>query len=255
MPQLAGKVALVTGAAQGLGAATARLFAAEGAVVIVSDLTDERCAAGVDAIRNSGGKAAGFALDVTSEGRWNDAIAFVEREYGKLDVLVNNAGISFSASIEKTTFEQWRLMQATNLDSVFLGCKAGISLMKKTGGSIINLSSVWGLKADADMIAYNAAKAGVWLLTKSIALHCGREGYGIRANTIHPGFMETPMLWNYLDNTGEPEKYRQIAVSLHPIGHLGQPEDIAQGALYLASDASKFVTGTELVIDGGYTAR
>jgi 3(or 17)beta-hydroxysteroid dehydrogenase len=255
MPQLAGKVALVTGAAQGLGAATARLFAAEGAVVIVSDLTKERCGPGVEAIRDSGGKAAGWALDVTSESQWNDVIAFIEREYGKLDILVNNAGISFAASIEKTTYEQWRHMQATNLDSVFLGCKAGISLMKKTGGSIINLSSVWGLKGEADMFAYNAAKAGVWLLTKSVALHCGRQGYGIRANTIHPGFMETPMLWKYLDNTGEPEKYRKLAVELHPIGHLGQPEDIAQGALYLASDASKFVTGTELVIDGGYLAR
>ncbi|MFD0849738.1 SDR family NAD(P)-dependent oxidoreductase [Sphingosinicella xenopeptidilytica] len=254
MGQLSGKVALVTGAGQGLGEAIAALFAAEGATVVLSDLTTQRCESGVEAIRKQGGKAVAYGLDVTSETQWNDTIALIEKEYGRLDVLVNNAGMSFSASIEDTSFENWKLMQAVNLDSVFLGCKAGISLMKRTGGSIVNLSSVWGLVGQGEMTAYNASKAGVWLLTKSVAIHCGAKRYNIRVNSIHPGFIETPMLWNFLDNSGDPEGMRKAAVDLHPIGNLGTPDDIAQGALYLASDASKFVTGTELVIDGGYTA-
>jgi len=254
MNQLEGKVALVTGGAQGLGEATARLFAKEGATVILADLNEARCEEIATEIRDSGGQAVARRLDVTSESDWIELIAFAEATFGRLNVLVNNAGVSTAVSIEDMTFEKWRFIQSINLDGVFLGCRSAIRLMKQTGGSIVNLSSIWGLVGAAGMGAYCASKAGVVVLTKAIAIECGKAGYGIRANTIHPGFMETPMLWNFLDNSGDPEGNRKVSVDLHPIGHLGQPEDIAQGALYLASDASKFVTGAELKIDGGYTA-
>lgn len=255
MALLSGKSALVTGAAQGLGAAIAELFAEQGATVILSDLTEERCAATLANIRAKGHKAVAYALDVTSEAQWAATIDRAEAEFGRLDVLVNNAGISLSASIEATSFEQWRMVQSINLDSVFLGCKAAIGLMKKTGGSIINMSSVEGLVGDPDFAAYNASKGGVRLLTKSVALHCGRERYGICCNSIHPGFIQTPMLDAFMENTGDVEGTRAALETLHPVGVLGDARDIAEGALYLASDGSKFVTGTELIIDGGFTAR
>ncbi len=255
MSRLLKKVAVVTGAAQGLGAATAQLFAKEGAAVIVTDLSAERCRTTVERIRAEGGKAVPFVLDVASPEQWQEVIAFTQKEFDRLDVLVNNAGITLSASIEATTFEQWRRVLSINLDSVFLGCKAAIVLMKKTGGAIINISSVEGLVGDADFAAYNASKGGVRLLTKSVALHCGREGYRIRVNSIHPGFTETPMLQSYLVSSGDVEGTRKVLEALHPIGYLGRAEDIAEGALYLASDGARFVTGSELVIDGGFSAK
>lgn len=168
--------------------------------------------------------------------------------------MVNNAGIALGKTVEDTTLAEWRKVQEINLDGVFLGTKYGIEALRKSGGgSIVNLSSIEGLVGDPGLAAYNASKGGVRIFTKSAALHCAQAGYGIRINSVHPGYIWTPMVAGLADSE-QTEKYQRL-VSLHPIGHLGEADDIAYGILYLASDESKFMTGSELVIDGGYTAQ
>ncbi|MBX9746152.1 MAG: SDR family oxidoreductase, partial [Hyphomonadaceae bacterium] len=175
--------------------------------------------------------------------------------FGPLDVLVNNAGVALGASVEDTSIEQWHWLMGINLDGVFLGTRYAIAAMKSRGGSIINLSSIEGLIGDPNLAAYNASKGGVRLLTKSAALHCAKAGYGIRVNSIHPGYIRTPMVEGYIAAQPDPSAAKAAIAALHPLGHIGEPNDIAYGVLYLASDESKFVTGAELVIDGGYTAQ
>jgi NAD(P)-dependent dehydrogenase (short-subunit alcohol dehydrogenase family) len=255
MKRVKDKVALVTGAALGLGRAAALMLAAEGARVAVTDTKEEEGAAVVDAIMNAGGEAIFFKHDVSSAEDWSRVLASTVRRFGGLDILVNNAGVALSANVEATTLEQWRSLMAINLDGVFLGVRAAIGAMKDRGGSIINLSSIEGLIGDPNLAAYNASKGGVRLLTKSAALHCAKAGYRIRVNSIHPGYIWTPMVENYLKAQADPAAAKAFVEALHPLGHLGEPDDIAYGVLYLASDESKFVTGTELVIDGGYTAQ
>jgi NAD(P)-dependent dehydrogenase (short-subunit alcohol dehydrogenase family) len=175
--------------------------------------------------------------------------------FGRLDIAVNNAGVALAGDVEHASLEQWRWLMSINLDGVFLGAKHAIAAMKRTGGSIINISSIEGIIGDANLAAYNASKGGVRIFTKSAALYCAKAGYKIRVNSIHPGYIWTPMVEQLLQTQPDPEAAKAYIAGLHPAGRLGEPDDIAYGVLYLASDESKFVTGAELVIDGGYTAQ
>jgi len=255
MKRVEGKVALVTGASLGLGRAAAVMLAREGARVVLSDLKAEEGGQVAEEIVASGGEAMFLRQDVSNEEDWRRVMASVAFRFGPLDVLVNNAGVALSASIEDTSLEQWRWLMGINLDGVFLGTRYAIAAMKDRGGSIINLSSIEGLIGDPNLAAYNASKGGVRLLTKSAALHCAKAGYKIRVNSIHPGYIRTPMVEGYVAAQADANAAEAAIAALHPLGHLGEPNDIAYGVLYLASDESKFVTGAELVIDGGYTAQ
>jgi len=246
--RLAGKIALVTGAASGLGEAIARRFAAEGATVVAADID---APAGASLVRELGDGVQFQPLDVTREAAWLAAFEAVRTAHGRLDVLVNNAGITTVGSIESLSVEKFRTMLEIDLVGVFLGCKHVIPLMKGAGGSVINMSSMCGIRAQRDLAGYNAAKAGVTHLTKSVALHYAHEGYKIRCNSLHPGAIHTAMLDKVMAQVDDPAALYAGWVAGHPIGRLGQPEEIAAMALYLASDESAFATGAEFVIDGG----
>jgi 3(or 17)beta-hydroxysteroid dehydrogenase len=251
--RVAGKVALVSGAASGLGRATARRLVAEGARVAIADIDRE----GGDAVARELGDAALFVpLDVTEAGAWDAAVARTVEAFGRIDVLVNNAGVVMLGDVETLSLEDWRRVHAVNLDGVFLGCKYGIGAMRRSGGgSIVNLSSVSGLVGGHNMAAYNSSKGGVRLLTKSVALHCARAGYGIRCNSIHPTFIDTAMLDAMLVTARDPAGARAKLARQVPLGVIGEPDDVAHLVVYLASDESKFVTGAEFVVDGGLTAQ
>lgn len=258
MASLSGKVALITGAASGLGRASALLLAEQGARIAAADLNAEAGEATVAQIAAAGGEAAFFPLDVVDEDGWTATVAGVIERFGKLDVLVNNAGIELVQSIPETSFEEWRRVMDVNLDGVFLGIKAAIQGMRQSGGgSIVNISSVAGINGFSRQAAYCASKGGVRLLTKSAAVECAEGGLNIRVNSVHPGVIDTPMYQAFFD--GMDEQSAKVAeerfTALHPIGHVGAPDDVAQCVLFLASDASKFVTGSEMVVDGGLTAR
>ena len=255
MQRVQGKVALITGAALGLGRAAAAMLAREGARVVLTDIKGEEGGCAAEEIVAAGGEAMFLKQDVANEEDWRRVLASVASRFGPLDVLVNNAGVAQGASIEDTTLEQWRWLMSINLDGVFLGTRCAIAAMKGRGGSIINLSSIEGLIGDANLAAYNASKGGVRLLTKSAAMHCAKAGYNIRVNSIHPGYILTPMVEGYVSAQADPAQAKAAIAAMHPLGHIGEPNDIAYGVLYLASDESKFVTGAELVIDGGYTAQ
>ena len=248
MGRVAGKVALVTGGASGLGEAIARRLAAEGATVIVADL-NEPADRGADFIR----------LDVTDEAQWTAAMATLQSRYGQLNIAVNCAGTQVARSFPTdTTLADWRRVMSVNLDGVFLGTKHALALMRASepvNGSIINISSMLGLVAMADIAAYCASKGGVHLYTKSVALSCAEQRVNVRVNSVHPGYIDTPLLRKSLARAGDVAQARRQLDALQPLGHIGVPDDVAWGVLYLASDESKFVTGSELVIDGGYTAR
>jgi NAD(P)-dependent dehydrogenase (short-subunit alcohol dehydrogenase family) len=256
-----GKVALVTGGASGIGRGCAEKLAAEGAVAIVTDLQDEKGAETVAAIVKAGGKAEFFHHDVTDEAAWVEVIGQVQARHGRLDILVNNAGIGIGGPIVDMTLADWRRQTAVNLDGVFLGVKHSIPLMRASGegGSIINISSVAGLKGSAMLAGYCATKGGVRLFTKAVAMECANAKDGIRVNSVHPGLIETP-IWltvgqavNPLANA--PPDLDAMSAMAVPLGVKGWPEDIANGVLWLAGDESRYVTGQELVIDGGLTVR
>jgi 3(or 17)beta-hydroxysteroid dehydrogenase len=250
------KVALVTGGAMGIGKATCLLLAKEGASVAVTDINREAGEAVANEIRENGGKAIFYPHDVTSEQEWQKVIKSVVDDLGGLDILVNNAGIAILGTVEDVTLEQWRKTQRVNQESVFLGTQQTIAVMKeRDGGSIVNISSIMGLVGGTIEAAYNASKGGVRIFTKSAAIHCAEQGYGIRVNSVHPGYIMTPLIANAAAGLPDPEATLKDLISRHPIGRLGEADDIAYGILYLASDESKFVTGSELVIDGGYTAQ
>jgi 3(or 17)beta-hydroxysteroid dehydrogenase len=256
MNRMRGKVAIVTGGAVGIGRACALKLAEEGAAVAVTDLNEAAAARAVDEIRRAGGDAIFVKHDAADEANWELVIRTVLDRYKRLDAVVNNAGVALARDIEHTTLEEWRWLMSINLDGVFLGTKHAIAAMKdQRSGSIVNLSSIEGLIGDPTLAAYNASKGGVRLLTKSAALYCAKASYNIRVNSVHPGYIWTPMVEGFLKSQGDVAQGRKLLDSLHPIGHIGEPDDIAYGVLYLASDESKFVTGTELVIDGGYTAQ
>jgi NAD(P)-dependent dehydrogenase (short-subunit alcohol dehydrogenase family) len=254
-PRLQDKVALVTGAGSGIGAATARRFAEEGALVVLTDI-DAAAAANVAAgITAAGGRAEAHHQDVTDESAWAATVADIVQRHGRLDVLVNNAGIVITGNAESSTLEDWRRTQAVNGESVFLGTRAAIAVMKQHGGSIINISSIEGIVGEQNATAYNYSKGGVRIFTKSAALHCAAQGYGIRVNSVHPGYILTQMVEKGIASM-PAEQIEAIYARLLgeiPLGAMGEPVDIANGCLFLASDESKYMTGSELVIDGGYT--
>lgn len=248
-----GKVIIVTGAASGIGLATAKLLHAEGASVV---LTDRNREGGEQAAAALGERALFLHQDVTSEARWIEVVDATLAAFGRLDGLVNNAGVGVQKSVEDTTLEEWRFVQAVNVEGVFLGCKHAIGAMRKSGGgSIVNVSSVAGMVGAADLAAYCASKGAVRLLTKSVALHCAQRGDAIRCNSIHPSFLETAMVQRMIDGAQDAERARQMLARASPLGHMGKPEDAGWMILYLLSDESRFVTGAELLVDGGTTAR
>jgi len=252
MSRVAGKVALITGGASGLGAAVARRLAAEGARVAITDLD---AAAGATVADDIGGDAYFVRHDVTREDDWIAVLAVAAKRLGPIGVLVNCAGVAILKDVEETTYEEWRDVMAVNLDGVFLGCKHGVIAMKETGGgSIVNMSSVSGLVGGHNLAAYNASKGGVRLLTKSVALHCARQKYGIRCNSVHPSFIDTPMVRAFIDASRDPAHTEDTLKRQIPLGRLGHTDDVAAMILYLASDDSAFVTGAEMVVDGGLTA-
>lgn len=255
MGRVQGKVALITGGAKGIGRAAALMLAREGAHIVVTDLDEEEGNGVARSIKDAGGDALFLHHDVTDEAAWEQVMERSVAQFGGLQVVVNSAGIAVVASAEDETLEGWRRTMAVNLDGVFLGTKHAIRAMKGGSGSIINISSIEGIVADPKIAAYNASKGGVRIFSKSAALHCAQAGYRIRVNTIHPGYIWTPMVEGFLTGLGDVDTGRQAVAKMHPIGHLGQPDDIAYGVVYLASDESSFMTGSELVIDGGYTAQ
>ena len=248
--RLHGKVALITGGARGQGAAEARMFAREGAKVVIADVLDSEGSAVAAEIAESGYDAFYTHLNVTDEENWREAIEATVAAYGKLDILVNNAAIWRGGHVADTSSDQWDQVLDINAKGVFLGTKAALPEMRKAeGGSIVNISSTAGLVGSLTSTAYSASKGAVRLLTKSTAVQYGAEG--IRANSIHPGPIDTPMgdqVWPDADSRDE-------AIQRTVLGRLGTPDDIANGALFLASDESSFMTGSELVIDGGLTAQ
>ena len=257
MRRLEGKVTLITGAAtgiegraMGLGGASARLLAREGAKVVLTDVNDEMGELAAAQIRADGGEATYLHLDVTNEKEWSDNIGATERLYGGLDVLVHSAGITFRTTVEETTEKIWDAEMAVHAKGSFLGTKHAIPVMRKSlGGSIVLMSSIAGLVGTPSSTAYHAAKGAMRMFAKTAAVQYASEG--IRVNSIHPGFIMTPM---FEPLTSNPEAVAQRLAKV-PLGRMGQPEEIAYLVLFLASDESRFITGTEIPIDGGYTAQ
>ncbi|MCC6917710.1 MAG: SDR family oxidoreductase [Alphaproteobacteria bacterium] len=258
MSSLKGRVALVSGGARGIGAATARALAKEGASVVITDVID-----GSEVAKEIGG--AFLKHDVTVEADWADAVAFAKTQFGGLDILVNNAGVFWVAPLLQTDLERFRRMQAVNVDGVFLGMKHAVPAIAERahqwegGGAIINLSSVAGLKGSPGVVAYNASKGAVRLMTKSIALEVAP--LKIRVNSVHPGVIDTLMggqvITEFAGGGGvnDPDVSRSNVAAMHPLGRLGKPTEIADAIVFLASDKSAFITGMEMVVDGGMTQR
>lgn len=261
MKRLAEKVAIITGGASGIGEATAVLFANEGCSVVISDIDAEQGNRVYKSVVDKGGKAEFISHDVTSEDSWKMLITQVERNFGRLDILVNNAGIGFSKTLTEMSYDEWRTVMMVNLDSVFLGLKYSLPAIRKSGrgGSIINVSSVSGIVAAPGASAYCASKAAIRLLTKSAALECAAAGDGIRVNSVHPAGVDTPIWkksnwWSEFSRlNGGDEKAMAILAENSPLKRLAKAEEIASGILYLASDESGYVTGAELVMDGGFS--
>src|SRR5216684_7245448 len=241
MNRLKDKIVLITGAAGAIGKAVAEAASVEGARAITSDLP--------------GRQGAAHALDVTEELDWLRVISDIGRTHGRIDGLVNAAGVAALGNIEETDYATWRRVLAVNLDGTFLGCKHGLALLKRNGGAIVNLSSISGIVGGHNLAAYNASKGGVRLLTKSVALHGARLKPKVRCNSVHPAFLEGPMVDDILAQTGRPEIARGQLSRDIPLGRLGEPSEVADMCVYLLSDESAFVTGAEFVLDGGPTAR
>lgn len=240
-----GKVALVTGGAKGIGAASARLLAAEGAQVLISDLDVE---AGQALAAEIGPTAAFIRHDVSNEDQWRQVIEHVRKRYGRLDILVNNAGILIAGSIEETSLADWHKVIRVNADSVFLGCREGIALMKDSGGSIINLSSIAALAGRDDYLAYSASKGAVAALSRSVAVMCRRRKYRIRCNTLHPDGVLTDMTRGGFPEGVDPNR---LTIDSDPMNRMCRPEDVAASVLFLASDEARAINGVELRVDSG----
>ena len=250
MNRLDARIALITGAASGIGLATARRFAEEGAKVVMADRNEVALSNACTSLRGSGHEA--VTMDVTDEQAWTALADRIDARFGKLDILVNNAGFGKFASITDTTLAQWRSILAVNLDSVFLGTKYMLPLLAASGrGVIVNMSSIRGIVAGAGTGSYSAAKGGVRMFTKATALECAAAGNGVRANSIHPGHIATPLT---APAHADADVARTLLADV-PLGRIGQAEEIADGILFLASDESRYMTGAELVIDGGSTAQ
>lgn len=248
MGRVQDKIILLTGGAMGLGKASARRLAEEGARVLITDHNPE---AGAATAAELGANVDFLEQDVTDPERWGEVVAHVEATYGRLDVLVNNAAVTVFGSIADVSYEDSRRCYTVDVDSIFLGCKAALPLMSKTGGSIINFSSAAAINASADLVAYNSAKAAIPMLTKSVALYCAREKNGIRVNAVLPGTIMTPNVRSVIDGTPNPAETEELFSLAQPIGHMGEPDDAAHLVVYLASDESKFATGAAFAVDGG----
>jgi NAD(P)-dependent dehydrogenase (short-subunit alcohol dehydrogenase family) len=264
--KLSGRVALVTGGARGIGAASAKALAAAGAAVLITDVLDEDGEKTAAQIASGGGRAGYLHHDVRDEGQWRAAVGDAERRFGGLDILLNNAGIFWLKPMSETSIEEFRNMQAINVEGVFLGMKTSIPAIAKRaqqwtgGGAIVNLSSVAGLAGTQFAVPYNASKGAVRLMTKGAALEVATLGHKIRVNSIHPGIIDTMMGQKVMDDftalgAGSANEVRTNMIALHPLGRLGLAEDIANAVVFLASDDAAFMTGSELVVDGGMTAR
>ena len=255
MGRVEGKTALITGAGSGLGKAFAERLAEEGAQILATDIDETTVSEVAAEITKNNRAASAMVHDVTDPQQWEDVIKKAEADLGKIDILVNNAGITLMGDIETMTLEDLHTTFRIDVDGVFLGTKLGIGSMKKTGGgSIINISSIAGQQASSNLVAYNAAKAAVTMITKSSALHCAEQKYNIRCNSVHPGAIHTPIIDKVLAQVPNPEETLAGFEAAHPVGRLGQPQDIANIVLYLASDESSFATGAEFNVDGGATA-
>jgi NAD(P)-dependent dehydrogenase (short-subunit alcohol dehydrogenase family) len=255
MGRVENKVAIVTGAASGLGFAAAQKLMDEGAKVLLTDINEEVMNSMSDRLSNySETQFETIVHDVANEESWINAIDKAENHFGKINILVNSAGISLGADIVSTDFEIWKKVHQVNLDSVFLGCKYVVPIMGKSGqGSIINLSSISGIVAGWNTAAYNSSKAGVRLLSKSVALYCAKKGYDVRCNSVHPAFVDTPILDPLKQAFGEENAVAKLSRQI-PMNKIGDTDDVSFAILYLASDESKFMTGTEIVLDGGLSA-
>jgi 3(or 17)beta-hydroxysteroid dehydrogenase len=267
MNRLDGKVALVSGAARGIGAATARTMAAAGAFLAVGDVLGERARATATAITDAGGKALALDLDVTIEASWTAAVTAATRQFGRLDILVNNAGIFLGKDLMDATLEEWNRLVAINMTGVWLGTKLCAPTLAESGASsrhgsaIVNLASIAGIVGSQLDPLYSMTKGGVTLFTKSAALSFARKGWKIRVNSIHPGVIDTDMgAQTFVSRarqigSNDVDSARNLALRQHPIGRLGVAEDIALGIVFLASDDAGFMTGSALVVDGGLTAQ
>jgi NAD(P)-dependent dehydrogenase (short-subunit alcohol dehydrogenase family) len=254
--RVAGKKAFITGGAQGLGAAAARRLAEEGALVSLADINLEGATKTAEEINaaHGAGTAFAFPLDVIKEEQWIFALEEADDAMGGISVLLNNAGISRGGDIEHLSLDDWKLVMSVNVDSVFLGTKHALKYLRQNQpGSIINISSIAGLIAAHNSPVYNASKAAVWLLSKGVALHCAKQKLNIRSNSIHPTYIDTPILDPLRQMFGKEEAEAKLGRQV-PLGHIGEPADIANAVLYLASDESKFMTGAELKLDGGISA-
>ncbi|MCO4757132.1 MAG: glucose 1-dehydrogenase [Oceanospirillaceae bacterium] len=251
--RLENKVALVTGGASGIGAAICTRFVKEGATVIVADINRPN---GIALARELGEQAMFMELDVQQPQQWQEVIGKILTTYGQLDILVNNAGIAITGDIENCTLEDWQQTQSINSDGVFIGCQETIKVMKARGGAIINISSIEGIIGEPKLPAYNASKGAVRIFTKSAALHCAQKDYAIRINSLHPGYVSTPMVSQAIAEFTEAEavEFQHRVLSNIPLKRMAQPEEIAATALFLASDDASYITGAELIVDGGYTA-
>lgn len=247
--RLKNKVGLITGAAQGLGKEMAKIMISQGAKIVITDINEKSLVETAEEL-----SCKHMVMDVTKEDQWKNVISNIEKDIGSLNILVNNAGIGGGGDVESTDLESWHLVHSVNLDSVFLGCKFSLPLMRKSGnGSIINISSMSGIVASHNMSAYNSSKAAVRHLSKSIALHCAKSTNLVRCNSIHPVFTRTAMVQSMIDAAPERNIEEKLVQQI-PLRKLAEPIDIANAALFLASDESSFITGTELVIDGGLSA-
>ncbi len=255
MNRVKNKVAVITGASLGIGRATAIRLAEEGARVAVTDVLDGPGAEVVSEIKNKGGEAAFWHLDVSKEAEVKRVMTEIAAKWDHIDILINNAGISgANKPTDELTEQEWDSLMAVNVKGVFFCTKHAIPFLRKAGsGSIINLSSIYGIIGAGDVPAYHASKGAVAEMSKNDAILYAKEQ--IRVNSVHPGFIWTPMVENFAKTSGGVDEVRKALDALHPLGHIGEADDIAWGIVYLASDESKFVTGSELVIDGGYTAR
>jgi len=256
--RVAGKMAMVTGAAQGLGAAHCALLAQEGARVLCTDINGAGAEETAAAINAACGAATAFGMqhDVTDPSAWQSAVDAARQEIGGLNVLVNNAGIGVPGNIEQCDFDDWKRCFSINVDSIFHGCQKALPLMREHApGSIVNISSIAGLIASDTMPAYNASKAAVWMLSKSIALHCAKKNMQIRCNSVHPTFVDTPILDGTAVSAGlDKDVLLEKLARQIPLRFVGEPNDIANAVLYLASDESRFMTGAEMKLDGGISA-
>lgn len=256
MSRFDGKIALVTGGATGLGFAVCQKLAEQGAFAVIADIDFHKAEDAAMQLQDCGAGALAVALDVSQEDSWKQAMSTIVEKAGAISILVNNAGLGVLASIEDSDFSSWRRVMSVNLDGVFLGTQIGIEAMKSTGGgAIVNMSSIRSIAGDPDSVAYDASKGGVDGLTRSAALHCAKNNYNIRINTVHPAYVMTDMVKNALAGLPNRDELIDQITAAHPLGRMGTASEIADVVAFLCSDEATFMTGSRVMVDGGFTAQ